>query len=75
MSKYAVVNKSAQKQKRRKILNKIVTLCVIVVILTLVIAGWIYWKSMAPTILDVAETRLKSETTRAINEALNIAMT
>lgn len=75
MSKYAVVNKSAQQFKRRKIVKKIVSVCVVLIIATLAIAGWIYWKSMAPTILDVAETRLKSETTRAINDALNVAIT
>lgn len=74
MSKYAVVNRGVQKQKRRKVVKKIVTACILLIILVLTIAGWIYWKSMTPTILDVAETRLKSETTRAINEAVNIAI-
>lgn len=75
MSRYAIVNKSAQQCKRRKIIKKIISVCVVLIIVILAIAGWIYWKSMAPTILDVAETRLKSETTRAINEALNVAIT
>lgn len=75
MSRYAVVNKSAKQTKRRKIVKRIIAICIALVVLTLVIAGWIYWKSMTPTILDVAETRVKSETTRAINEAVNIAIT
>lgn len=75
MSKYAVINKGAVQQKRRKIGKKIVAICVALIILLIVIAGWVYWKSMTPTILDVAQTRLKSETTRAINDALNIAIT
>lgn len=75
MSRYAVVNKSAQQFKRRKIVKKIISFCVALVIVIFLIAGWIYWKSMAPTILDVAETRIKSETTRVVNEALNIAIT
>lgn len=75
MSKYAVVNKGAKQIKRRKAARKLLTVCIIAVILTIVILGWVYWKSMTPTILDVAETRVKSETTRAINEALNLAIT
>ncbi len=75
MSRYAVVNKSAKQTKRRKIVKKITAICIALIVLTLIIAGWIYWKSMTPTILDVAETRVKSETTRAINEAVNIAIT
>lgn len=75
MSRYAIVNKGAQQFKRRKIIKKIISVCIVLIIAILAIAGWIYWKSMAPTILDVAETRLKSETTRVINDALNIAIT
>lgn len=74
MSKYAVVNKCAQKQKRRNIVRKIVAICIVLIVLVIAIAGWVYWKSMTPTILDVAQTRLKSETTRAVNDALNIAI-
>lgn len=74
MSKYAVINIGAKQKKRRKTLKKIVVFCVVFVVIVLIIAGWIYWKSMTPTILDVAETRIKSETTRAINEAVNIAI-
>lgn len=74
MSRYAVVNKGAQKQKRRKIFRRVVVFCVVLIILALVVAGWVYWKSMTPTILDVAQTRLKAETTKAVNEALNITM-
>lgn len=75
MSKYAVINKNAQKVKRHKVIRRIVSFFVALVVLAVIVAGWIYWKSMTPTILDVAETKLKSETTRAINEALNIAIT
>lgn len=75
MSRYTVINKGAAQQKRRKIGKKIVSICVALIIVIIVIAGWIYWKSMTPTILDVAQTRLKSETTRAVNDALNVALT
>lgn len=74
MSRYAVVNKGAKQIKRRKILRRLAAFCAVLVILTIIIIGWIYWKSMTPTILDVAETRIKSETTRAINDAVNIAI-
>lgn len=74
MSKYAVVNKGVENKKRRNIVKKIVWICVALIVLLLFAAGWIYWKSMTPTILDVAQTRLKSETMRAINDAVNIAI-
>ena len=74
MSKYAIVNKNTQNIKRRKAIKKIVSVFIAIIILAVFITGWIYWKSMTPTILDIAETRLKSETTRAINEALNVAI-
>lgn len=74
MSKYAIVNRDAKQKKRRNILKKVIALCVASIVVVLVVAGWIYWKSMTPTILDMAETRMKSETTRAINEAVNVAI-
>lgn len=74
MSRYAIVNKGAKQQKKRSIIRKLTLSCIIFVILSIAILGWIYWKSMTPTILDVAETRVKSETTRAINEAVNVAI-
>lgn len=74
MSRYAVINKGARQVKRRKIIRKLSAVCIIIVVLTLAILGWVYWKSMTPTILDMAQTRIKSETTRAINEAVNIAI-
>lgn len=74
MARYAVINKGDRQIKRRKITRRLLSACVIVVILLLVISGWIYWKSMTPTILDMAQTRVKSETTRAVNEAVNLAI-
>lgn len=74
MSRYAVVNRNEKRIKKRKIVRRITAICVVLAILTLVLLGWIYWKSMTPTILSLAEIRVKSETTRAINEAVNIAI-
>ena len=75
MSRYAVVNNGAKQIKKRKILRRLLSALVAVVIFAIIILAWVYWKSMTPTILDVAQTRIKSETTRAISEAVNIAMT
>lgn len=74
MAKYAVVNKCAQQKKHKKIVHRIVAVCLIAVTVIIFVAVWIYWKSMTPTILDVAQTRLKAETTRAVNEAVNSVM-
>lgn len=74
MAKYAVVNKCAQRKKRQKILRKIVAVCLIAIIIIISVAMWVYWKSMTPAILDIAQTRLKAETTHAINEAVNMVM-
>ena len=70
MSRYAVVNKSAQQQKRRKLTRRFVAIVLVAVFLSIWLALWIYWRSMSPTILDVAQTRLKSETTMAVNDAV-----
>lgn len=74
MSRYAVVNKSAKQNKRRKLVAKFTTFLVVLVIVSILLALWIYWHSMAPTILDIAQTRLKSETTLAVNEAVCSAL-
>ena len=70
MSRYSVVSKSAKQQKRRKIFRRLVIVLVIAIILSILLAMWIYWRSMSPTILDIAQTRLKAETTMAVNEAV-----
>lgn len=75
MSRYKVVSESAKHAKKRKILRRLLSAGIVTIILTVILLGWIYWKSMTPTILDLAEIRVKSETTRAVNEALNCAIT
>lgn len=74
MARYAVVSKSIKQRKRRKFIYKMIAIVVIAVILSVLLALWIYWRSMAPVILDVAETRLLSETTFAVNEAVCVAL-
>lgn len=75
MYSYAIVNKDAKYIKRKKLWRKVALAIVIILILCIALAGWIYWKSMTPTILDVATTKLKSETTRTINEAVCLSIT
>ena len=70
MSCYSVVSKSAKQKKRRKLTRRIVLVVVVIFILSILLAAWIYWRSMSPTILDIAQTRLKAETTLAVNDAV-----
>lgn len=74
MSRYAVVNKGAKRKKKRKLITKLVAIFVVIVLLSILLAARIYWRSMTPTILDVAQTRLKAETTLAINDAVCLAL-
>ena len=75
MYNYAVVNKDAKRKKRKSLWRKIAWSVAVIIILGIALALWIYWKSMTPTILDVAVTRLKSETARVINEAVCLSIT
>ncbi|MCH5156915.1 MAG: sporulation protein YunB [Clostridiales bacterium] len=74
MSRYSIVNRDAKQRKRRKRIRRLVSFLIVVIILTIVLALWIYWRSLSPAILDVAQTRLKAETTLAINEAVSIIL-
>lgn len=68
--RYIVVDKAAKLKRRRKIVQKIVTIFTAMVIVALAIALWVYWKSMTPTILDIAQVQVKAQTTQAVNEAV-----
>lgn len=67
--RYIVVDKAAKLKRRRKIVQKIVAIFTAMVIVALAIALWVYWKSMTPTILDIAQVQVKAQTTQAVNEA------
>ncbi len=68
--RYIVVDKAAKLKRRRKIVQKIVAIFTAMVIVALAIALWVYWKSMTPTILDIAQVQVKAQTTQAVNEAV-----
>ena len=68
--RYIVVDKAAKLKRRRKILQKIIAFFTAMVIVALAIALWVYWKSMTPTILDIAQVQVKAQTTQAVNEAV-----
>ena len=72
--RYTVVSTSAKQNKRRKFVAKLTTAIVLLVVLAIALALWIYWRSMTPTILDIAQTRLISETTMAVNDAVCVAL-
>lgn len=68
--RYIVVDKAAKLKRRRKIVQKIIAILTAMVIVALAIALWVYWKSMTPTILDIAQVQVKAQTTQAVNEAV-----
>ena len=72
--RYSVVSTSAKQKKRRRRRGKVVFAFIIIFLLIITLALWVYWRSMTPTILDVAQTRLISETTLAVNEAVCVAL-
>lgn len=74
MSRYTVVSRGAKQQKKRKFLRGLVSFLIIFVVLVILLTIWIYWRSMSPTILDIAQTRLKAETTMAVNEAVCVIL-
>ena len=70
MSAYVVVNRAERQKKRKKAIKKLLISLVFFVVLSIAFAFWMYWRSMTPTILDIAAVRVQSESTRAINEAV-----
>lgn len=74
MARYAVVDKSAKRIKKRKLMRRIALFVVALIIMSIAIAAWVYWKSMTPAILDIAQTRLTAETTFAVNQAVYDAL-
>ena len=72
MARYSVVKNTKQKKRGKR--KKVVVFFVVLVILAILFALYFYRRSMNPIILDIAQTRLKAETTLAINEAITIAL-
>ena len=72
--RYTVVSTSAKQNRRRKFVARIAAALVVIIVLAIILSLWIYWRSMTPTILSIAQTRLVSETTLAVNDAVIIAL-
>lgn len=70
MSHYVVVNQAEKKKRHKKILRRFFAAIILLIIFAIAIALWVYWRSMTPTILDIASVTVQSEATRAINEAV-----
>ena len=70
MSHYVVVNQAEKKKRHKKVLRRFLCAVLMIIILSIAIALWVYWRSMTPTILDIATVTVQSEATRAINEAV-----
>ena len=74
MACYSVVRETDKQKKRRKRKRKIVTFTAMTVFLAILFALFFYRRSMNPVILDIAQTRVKAETTLAINEAVSVVL-
>ena len=74
MARYSVVSTSVKKQKRRKRTRKLAIGLIFTFVLSVLLALFFYRRSMNPIILDIAQTKLKSETMLAINEAVSVAL-
>ena len=70
MSHYVVVNQAEKKRRRKKIARRFLCALILLIVFAIGIAFWVYWRSMTPTILDIATVTVQSEATRAINEAV-----
>ncbi len=70
MSQYVIVNRTEKRKKRKKMLKRLLAVFVLLIFIAVAIALWIYWRSMTPTILDIAQVEVQSEATRAANEAV-----
>ncbi len=67
---YVVVNRAEKTRKRKKMLKRLLSIFVLLIVIVLIVALTIYWRSMTPTILDIAQVKVESEATRAINESV-----
>lgn len=74
MACYSVVSKGYKNSKKRKVMGKIAAFLTIFVLALAALALFFYRRSMNPVILDIAQTRLKAETTLAINEAVSASL-
>lgn len=70
MARYSVVDNGTKSKKKHKRTRRVAIVLVLVLFVTVALALYFYRKSMTPIILDIAQTRLKAETTLALNEAI-----
>ena len=74
MSRYVVVNRGERALKRRRLLKKAVALFCVLLVAAAALSVWFYWRSMTPTILDIALVQVQSQTAQAVNEALSAVL-
>ena len=74
MSRYVVVNRGERALKRRRLLKKVVALFCVLLVAAAALSVWFYWRSMTPTILDIALVQVQSQTAQAVNEALSAVL-
>lgn len=70
MSGHTVVSKTELQRRRKKRLHKFLCFVTIVAVVVISLAAWLYWRSMTPTILEIAKVQVRSQSTQAINEAV-----
>ena len=74
MSRYVVVNRGERALKRRRLLKKAVAIFCVLLVAAAALSVWFYWRSMTPTILDIALVQVQSQTAQAVNEALSAVL-
>lgn len=70
MRGYVVVAKTELYSKRKKFWHRFWLVVAMIIICTIVLVLWLYWKSMTPTILELAKVYVQSQSTQAINNAV-----
>lgn len=70
MSHYVVVDRAEKRKKHKSRIRKVILALLLLVVIACTVAICVYRQSMTPTILEIAQVRVQSEATRAINEAI-----
>lgn len=70
MNGYVVMNKNELKRRHKRRFRMLVVVLAAVIVAIISLAAWLYWRSMTPTILEIAKVQVLSQSTQAINEAV-----
>lgn len=68
--RYVVVDHAEKRKKHRRKLRHAAFALAAAAVLAIAVAFFVYRRSMTPTVLQIAEVRVKAETMRVVNEAV-----